>query len=79
MPETILPTQTTLPQNIPKYINEKQVMEITGIGLQTLRNDRSTQRRLSYIKIGRSVRYLLDDVVKFMESHRIPARATDAK
>lgn len=54
-----------------KYIDEKEVSRITGLALPTLRNDRCTKRRLAYIKIGRSVRYSLEDVVQFMESHRI--------
>jgi hypothetical protein len=74
MPEKTLPTQITLPQNIPKFINEKQVMEITDIGLQTLRNDRSGPRRIPYYEIGKSVRYRLTDVLDFMESRRISSR-----
>jgi predicted DNA-binding transcriptional regulator AlpA len=58
-----------------KYIDERKVSEITGLALPTLRNDRSTQRRIPYIKIGRSVRYSLDDVIAFMESHKIQSQA----
>lgn len=58
-----------------KYINEKKVSEITGLALPTLRNDRSTTRRIPYIKIGRSVRYDLQDVIAFMESHKIQGQA----
>ncbi len=54
-----------------KYIDEKQVAALTGLALSTLRNDRSTQRRIPYIKVGRSVRYSLDDVIAFMERHKI--------
>jgi hypothetical protein len=54
-----------------KYINEKLVSEITGLALATLRNDRSTKRRIPYIKVGSAVRYSLEDVVEFMESHKI--------
>jgi hypothetical protein len=54
-----------------KYIDEKRVSEITGLALATLRNDRSTQRRIPYIKFGRAVRYDLEDVIHFMESHKI--------
>lgn len=57
-----------------KYIDEKKVSEITGIALPTLRNDRATKRRIPYLKIGRSVRYDLEEVIQFMESHKI---ATD--
>jgi predicted DNA-binding transcriptional regulator AlpA len=59
-----------------RYINEKQVAELTGLALPTLRNDRSSKRRIPYIKVGRSVRYLEADVYAFMEAHRIEAGGT---
>jgi len=58
------------------YVNEKKVSEITGLALPTLRNDRSTKRRLPYIKVGKSVRYSLRDVIDFMERHRIQAQGS---
>lgn len=54
-----------------KYVNERQVSAMTGLALPTLRNDRSTQRRIPYVKVGRAVRYDLDDVIAFMESCKI--------
>lgn len=54
-----------------KWIGEKEVAQITGRGLQTLRNDRSKGRGIPYSKIGRLVRYSLEDVVAFMESRKI--------
>jgi len=54
-----------------KYLNEVQVSEITGRALQSLRNDRHKGRGFPYVKIGRSVRYSLSDVVAFMDAHRI--------
>lgn len=54
-----------------KYINEKQVAEMTGFALPTLRNDRALKRRLPYIKVGKAVRYAVEDVVNFMESHKV--------
>ncbi len=54
-----------------KYLTEIQVAEITGRALSTLRNERFCRCGIPYIKIGRSVRYSLQDVVKFMESHKI--------
>jgi len=55
----------------PKYINENQVSEITGRALSTLRNERSKGFGIPYIKLGRSVRYDLQDVIEFMEAHKI--------
>ena len=54
-----------------RYVTEKEVSQITGLALSTLRNDRATQRRIPYCKVGRSVRYLMDDVINFMESKKI--------
>ena len=53
------------------YLNEKQVAQMTAIPLSTLRNNRSTGKGLPYVKIGRCVRYSKDDVVAFMEEHKV--------
>ena len=55
----------------PKYITEIEVSEITGRALSTLRNERSKGEGITYIKVGRSVRYDLQDVIEFMEAHKI--------
>lgn len=62
--------------HVPKYLNEKQVSEITGRALQTLRNDRFNRRGLPYIKLSRMVRYSLNDVIEFMESRKINVGAS---
>ena len=54
-----------------RYLNERQVSEITGRALSTLRNERSKRTGIPYYKIGRSVRYNFQDVIQFMESHKI--------
>ena len=54
-----------------KYLTEKQVAEITCKSLSTLRNDRSLNRGIPYIKAGRSVRYSLTDVLEYMESRKV--------
>lgn len=54
-----------------QYLTEKQVSEVTGRALQTLRNDRHHSRGFPYIKFGRQIRYKLSDVVAAMEAHRI--------
>lgn len=54
-----------------KWINEKEVEEMTGRKLPTLRNDRFLGRGLPYTKMGKSVRYAIEDVIQFMESRRI--------
>ena len=54
-----------------QYLNEQQVARITGRALSTLRNERSKRIGIPYYKIGRSVRYSLQDVIEFMEAHKI--------
>jgi len=58
-----------------QYLTEKQVSKITGRALSTLRNERSKGKGIPYLKIGRSVRYNFEDVVEFMERHRIETRS----
>jgi len=53
------------------WFNEKQVAEITGRALQSLRNDRSLRRGIPYTKLSRSVRYRLSDVLTYMNSRRV--------
>ena len=55
----------------PKWLTEGQVSEIIGRAEQTLRNDRGKGRGLPYCKVGRSVRYKLQDVVDYMENRRV--------
>ncbi len=55
-----------------EYLTEKEVAEMTGLALSTLRNDRSLGRKLfPYSKIGKSVRYARQDVVARMERDKI--------
>ena len=63
--------EDTMQSNQPQYLTEKSVSNMTGIALSTLRNMRFEGRGISYCKIGRSVRYKLQDVINYMESHRI--------
>jgi predicted DNA-binding transcriptional regulator AlpA len=60
-----------MPNKQKQYFNEREVSEFTGISLSSLRNDRHLSRGLPYIKLGKSVRYDLRDVISHMESHRV--------
>lgn len=53
------------------WMKETVVSEITGISVSTLRKNRFNRRGIPYTKIGRSVFYDYDDIVNFMESHKI--------
>lgn len=54
-----------------QYLTEKQVSELTGIAVQTLRNQRCEGRGFPYVKIGKSIRYPKNDVIADMESRKI--------
>jgi len=58
-----------------RYLTEKEVAALTGRAVQTLRNDRHKRRGFPYVKFGSSIRYLLSDVLKVMENHRIDPEA----
>ena len=54
-----------------KYLNEREVSRITGRAVPTLRNDRCRGVGIRYVKLARSVRYDLKDVIEFMNSRKI--------
>lgn len=54
-----------------QWLTEKMVSEITGRAPQTLRNDRVKRQGIPYSKIGRSVRYKMEDIVNYMESRKV--------
>ena len=56
-------------KTISPLIDEKKLAEITSRSLQTLRNERCRGRGVPYYKIGRSVRYNIEDVEEYL-SHR---------
>ena len=57
--------------DLPRYLNETKVSQMTGIALSTLRNQRFMGVGIPYCKLNRSVRYSFEDVVKYMEQHKI--------
>ena len=54
-----------------RYVDEKAVSTIIDTALPTLRKWRSERRGPSYIKIGRMVRYDINEIMRFMDAHRI--------
>ena len=54
-----------------RYLKEKEVAAITGFSVYTLQRMRFEHKGINYIKLGRSIRYKLEDVLAYMESHRI--------
>jgi hypothetical protein len=55
----------------PKAINEYDAAKIVGKAVQSLRNDRHLCKGLPYIKMGKSVRYLIADINEYLLAHRI--------
>ncbi|WP_419783792.1 helix-turn-helix domain-containing protein [Maridesulfovibrio sp.] len=53
------------------YITEQQVAKITALSLSKLRSDRHLCKGIPYHKIGRTVRYRVSDIEKFMTDCRI--------
>jgi hypothetical protein len=61
-------------------VNDKVAAKIIGLATQTLANWRHLRKGPKYIKMGRSVRYDLLDLIEFMKMHTIdPEQFTDAK
>ena len=55
-------------------LNEKQVSEIIGLSVSTLRLNRHKGVGIPYYKMGRSVRYDPEDVQYFLESNKIKTK-----
>jgi predicted DNA-binding transcriptional regulator AlpA len=58
-------------KDVEKFINEKQVAEMTSLSVATLRNDRWLGPGIPYVKLGRSVRYSLEAVLNYMQAHTV--------
>jgi len=56
------------------FIKDTKVSEITGIGVQTLRNYRHKGIGPSFIRIGRSIRYSIEDVMDYMNSRKVQTK-----
>jgi hypothetical protein len=70
---TRLLIEKLLGPNAPRrfLLSPKEVSKLIGRAEQTLANERSTRRGLPYVKIGRSIRYKLTDVLSYTEARRI--------
>ncbi len=53
------------------FITEKKASEIGSFPLPTLRNWRHLRKGPPYVKVGRSVRYPLDELIHYLESRRV--------
>ena len=57
-----------LSKRYPPLLNQKQYCELTGKADSTAEQDRLYGRGAPFIRMGRSIRYRLDDVVAWLES-----------
>ena len=55
-----------------RYLSEKEVAQLTGFSLSKLQQDRFFRKGLPYCKVGRTVRYKLQDVLEYMDAHKVP-------
>lgn len=54
-----------------KPLNPKEAAEFLGKPVGTLNNWRWAGRGPAYIKVGHAVRYLEEDLVRFIEANRV--------
>ena len=54
-----------------RYLKEKEVAAITGFSVYTLQRMRFEHKGINYIKLGRAIRYTMEDVLAYMESHHV--------
>ena len=52
------------------FLNDEGASQLLGISIDTLRSLRFTNRGPAFHKIGRSVRYSVDDLRKFLKESR---------
>ena len=54
-----------------KILNETEVSKLTGLALPTLRNWRHLRKGFPYLKLGKAIRYNLEDVLTYVAKKRI--------
>ena len=52
-------------------LSERQAAKVLDLSVQTLRNWRHLRKGPKYQKLGRSVKYNLDDLKEYMRDHTI--------
>ena len=67
-------------QNLKHLLTQSETAQILGVTKGTLAVWRCTKRyQLSFIKIGRKVRYTLEDIEKFINKRRVIIGGEDEK
>ncbi len=60
-----------LPDGRRRFVDEHVISETFGLALQTLRTWRHLRKGFPYSRIGRSIRYDLDECYRCMDEHKI--------
>jgi predicted DNA-binding transcriptional regulator AlpA len=64
-------TQGSTAAETVKLLTEKEVSSMLSVSLKKLQGDRMLRKGLPYVKLGRSVRYVLSDIKTHLEQCRI--------
>ena len=54
-----------------RWLSEKEVARLTGFSTSTLQKHRFRHIGIPYLKVGRAVRYNLEDVIAYMQGCRV--------
>ena len=65
--------QATIP--LPALLKPEQAAEYLGVSPQKLERDRWCEKRIPYVKMGRHVRYRASDLMEYVNSNVVEARA----
>lgn len=60
---------------LPELLTPKQVSDWLGISEASLAQTRYLSTGIPYLKVGKRVRYLRDDVVAYVEANRVDTSA----
>ena len=60
-----------------RIVTETVAAKILCRAVQTLRNDRHLRQGPAYIRLGRSIRYRVKDLMDYLDKHRIDPEAAE--
>ena len=54
-----------------EFVSDKQLAQLLGVSVDMIRSQRRQKKGLSFYRFGRTVRYSLKDVERFLEQNKI--------
>lgn len=60
-----------------RFYSEREIAEYTGFTVKKLQQDRFLHKGFPYVKIGRAVKYDINEVNEYLESGRIAPEEVD--